>query len=340
MMDPLEQLRAANPVPDTELTDLERARSERVLRGIIQDDAAQAMQPSPRRNWFKGLVAAAVLVVFGAIILPSAFQPTAAAQALVAAGEAAEAQPDAASAGISSQEYMKRRDQDGASILITEYEVPVGGPVEQESVLVGPDTDALQLVQEGPGELDEDFASQDVPQLLHTLLHPALTSAQQASVYRELAERPGIKLNDADFSYEAISFRVLPETGQLVEARNLVAPGVETTVEATAILGCVAVTGLEGPREMSLACADNNYSLRELEWSNWGAEEARARGQALINDCDPNCAEGKFGTYPVEVTVGKRQDCGYQARLYSSLEVTFEDGRREHFDIGCTPAFN
>ena len=110
-----------------------------------------------------------------------------------------------------------------------------------------------------------------------------------------------------------------------------------TRVEATAILGCVSVTGLEGPELISLACADNNYLVRDLKWSNWGADSARAEGTAFINDCDPNCADSGFTELPVTVTVRKPQECGYNAKLYSRLDVAYVDepARDETFDIGC-----
>lgn len=70
---------------------------------------------------------------------------------------------------------------------------------------------------------------------------------------------------------------------------------------------------------------------------NWGAASARAEGTAFINDCDPNCADSGFTQLPVTVTVRELQECGYNAKLYSKLDVGYADepARNETFDIGC-----
>ena len=118
---------------------------------------------------------------------------------------------------------------------------------------------------------------------------------------------------------------------------GLVGPDVETTVDATAILDCVSVTGLDGPERISLACADNNYLVNQLKWSNWGAETAEADGVAIENDCDPNCAEGTFKEEKVKVVVDEREACGYHAEVYSRVRVQYPDGREEEQQIGCAP---
>lgn len=55
------------------------------------------------------------------------------------------------------------------------------------------------------------------------------------------------------------------------------------------------------PKRVIVTCADANFRLRGLRWSRWGDDEARGRGTAVINDCEPNCAEGTFRRYPIRV---------------------------------------
>jgi hypothetical protein len=53
------------------------------------------------------------------------------------------------------------------------------------------------------------------------------------------------------------------------------------------------------PATFVLACADYNDSLTKLHWTTWSAGYATATGNQVVNDCTPNCAQGKFKSYPV-----------------------------------------
>jgi hypothetical protein len=55
------------------------------------------------------------------------------------------------------------------------------------------------------------------------------------------------------------------------------------------------------PRRVIVTCADANFRVRNIRWSSWTRREARGRGTALINDCDPNCAQGTFRRYPIRL---------------------------------------
>jgi len=55
------------------------------------------------------------------------------------------------------------------------------------------------------------------------------------------------------------------------------------------------------PKSFVLTCADGNSYLTGLTWSSWTAGAARGKGTWHINDCVPNCAEGHFLSYPVDV---------------------------------------
>lgn len=56
------------------------------------------------------------------------------------------------------------------------------------------------------------------------------------------------------------------------------------------------------PTGFVLTCADANSYLTSLKWSSWNAGSARGTGIWHINDCVPNCAQGHFLSYPVDVT--------------------------------------
>src|SRR4051794_38491898 len=60
------------------------------------------------------------------------------------------------------------------------------------------------------------------------------------------------------------------------------------------------------PGRIVVTCADAGFVLRHLKWSSWGARSAHGRGIASINNCEPNCAHGKFVPYAVKVKLDKR----------------------------------
>jgi hypothetical protein len=53
------------------------------------------------------------------------------------------------------------------------------------------------------------------------------------------------------------------------------------------------------PKSFVLACADGNNALSGLSWNSWGSTLATATGKQIANDCLPDCAQGKFHTFPV-----------------------------------------
>src|SRR5699024_11576841 len=113
------------------------------------------------------------------------------------------------------------------------------------------------------------------------LLHPTISAGQQKVLYETLAQAGGndvahVMLSPTGGEDEIVSlireedrmsFDVIPSTGQLTRVVGLMGPGVTTTVESTAILGCVHVTALNGPDTLSTACAANDYTLVDLNWS-------------------------------------------------------------------------
>jgi hypothetical protein len=56
------------------------------------------------------------------------------------------------------------------------------------------------------------------------------------------------------------------------------------------------------PGTYVLTCADDGSLLVHLSWESWTAEQGTATGINKLNDCTPNCAEGKFRDYPASIT--------------------------------------
>jgi hypothetical protein len=57
------------------------------------------------------------------------------------------------------------------------------------------------------------------------------------------------------------------------------------------------------PSNYILTCASAGSVLEHLVWKSWTAQQAVAAGVHALNNCTPNCAEGKFIDYPVIITL-------------------------------------
>lgn len=82
------------------------------------------------------------------------------------------------------------------------------------------------------------------------------------------------------------------------------------------------------PASYVLACADGNDRLAGLHWSSWTPGGASGTGVQYVNDCEPNCAMGHFGSYPADVTLSG----GYRAGpgepvAYTTITLTFTGPR-------------
>jgi hypothetical protein len=56
------------------------------------------------------------------------------------------------------------------------------------------------------------------------------------------------------------------------------------------------------PGNYVLTCADAGSVLAHLSWTSWTSGQAVATGMHQLNNCTPNCAEGKFVSYPAVIT--------------------------------------
>lgn len=73
------------------------------------------------------------------------------------------------------------------------------------------------------------------------------------------------------------------------------------------------------PSSFILTCADAGDVLTNLRWVNWGPGAAFATGIEQINNCTPNCAAGKFISYPVLVNLWRPEALpGHPGTFYFS----------------------
>lgn len=104
----------------------------------------------------------------------------------------------------------------------------------------------------------------------------------------------------------------------------------------------VASEGCRGhqirPRSITLACADGNLYATGIRYQSYGGRIARALATLHVNDCHPDCADGRFRTYGGTLRLERIVRCG-DGRLYYSHAVypLAEGGRRR--PVGYATAY-
>ena len=61
------------------------------------------------------------------------------------------------------------------------------------------------------------------------------------------------------------------------------------------------------PSSLVLTCADANDALTALHWVSWANNQAFGTGTEKVNTCTPDCADGKFVSYPALITLWRRE---------------------------------
>jgi hypothetical protein len=64
-------------------------------------------------------------------------------------------------------------------------------------------------------------------------------------------------------------------------------------------------------------------SFGRIAWASFGGSKASGRGLMWLNDCTPDCAEGRFQHYPAKI-----QASSIREHHYTRLIVTFKTGSR------------
>jgi len=63
-------------------------------------------------------------------------------------------------------------------------------------------------------------------------------------------------------------------------------------------------TQVNMPTTILFTCADGNEGIEKISWSTWGVKGARGTGTYFRNQCDPDCASGKFAYQKVSLALG------------------------------------
>jgi hypothetical protein len=82
----------------------------------------------------------------------------------------------------------------------------------------------------------------------------------------------------------------------------------------------------ERPSYIIFTCADAGLGVQHMAWSAWTSTTATGQGSLWLNLCKPNCAEGKYGHYPVRVTLTDVKS-SRQGPWFSDLTIAYEGAR-------------
>ncbi len=96
----------------------------------------------------------------------------------------------------------------------------------------------------------------------------------------------------------------------------------------------------ERPHSILFACGDGNFYVNHLRWFSWHRKKAFARGVYHYNDCDPNCAEGKFHRIRGSLKLEFRRWCADQKKFvfkhaYTHYRRPHRGHSRESFGLQC-----
>jgi hypothetical protein len=81
------------------------------------------------------------------------------------------------------------------------------------------------------------------------------------------------------------------------------------------------------PRNLVIACGDGNFQLRRLHWRSWNRASVRGTARAMLNDCIPYCARGRFHSIRARVKAYRLRVCrrgnGAEGYHYTRLRITY-----------------
>ncbi len=94
------------------------------------------------------------------------------------------------------------------------------------------------------------------------------------------------------------------------------------------------------PKSILLACGDGTNGLVNLKWSHWSTTKATGSGVNAVNDCTPNCVNGKVKKTRVTVTLSKPIRCAHRKHKvfdHALLRFRGQTGpqSRQTFVLGC-----
>lgn len=92
----------------------------------------------------------------------------------------------------------------------------------------------------------------------------------------------------------------------------------------------VAYSGIDGwqhgrARLAVIYVGGTTAFLRIRHWSRWTRTSAVTRGTLWVDNCQPDCASGRFRTYPATVTLSRVAD-RKGVRFFSRMRLSYQHG--------------
>lgn len=115
-----------------------------------------------------------------------------------------------------------------------------------------------------------------------------------------------------------------PLIATLIAVSGLLAACGSESSETTLFPQC-AEPPADRPSSIVLSCADGNYTLEDITWTSVESDNAQGTATAVVNDCDPTCAEGTFEEFEVTVAATNPVDVDGQ-QVFDTIEVIRLDG--------------
>jgi hypothetical protein len=121
-----------------------------------------------------------------------------------------------------------------------------------------------------------------------------------------------------------------PSTARTAAPARQVSGGALTGLaEVYVVADCAAAPPYPLSREplsITLACADAGIGVRDMIWMTWTAKAATGSGLLWEKLCVPDCATGKIGYYPVDVTLSAVR-ASARGQWFSALTVSWQGSR-------------
>jgi len=106
-------------------------------------------------------------------------------------------------------------------------------------------------------------------------------------------------------------------------------PTVAGPADVYVVADCAAATPYSRSREplsITLACADDGIGVQDMLWTSWTATAAKGSGLLWEKLCVPDCAAGRVGYYPVDVTLSSVRSSA-KGHWFSELTVSWQGSR-------------
>jgi hypothetical protein len=119
-------------------------------------------------------------------------------------------------------------------------------------------------------------------------------------------------------------FSAQPEADQKATIQESVTP--IPSLKADQVLTWNCEIPENKPASIMITCADGGIYIEKIKWSTWSQEGATGLGVYSENLCEPNCAEGKRVTAPVNLILSNLtvQNGKYYLR---TLDITTSNGK-------------